>query len=186
MQIWPPAPRAHVCFACLRPSLGGSVCGVCEPVYTHEYALCVGLWWAGRSSTEQVRTCRFPGVSFQLGLSQSETLGSVPSVLGASPDTEPVSQATLAGAGDPERAGFSMRRPGFSMRRPTPCISMGCTPIGPLAWTSGAIDLTLLPLRLATPSQPGCSKDRKRSSSSPQAHPTRSQARKSISIQCSA
>lgn len=112
MQIWPPAPRTHVCFACLCPSLGGSLCGVCEPVYTHEYALCVGLWWAGRSSTEQVRTCRFPGVSFQLGLSQSETLGSAPSVLGASPDTEPVSQATLAGAGDPERAGFSMRRPG--------------------------------------------------------------------------
>lgn len=48
----------------------------------------------------------------------------------------------------------------------------------PLARSPGAIILALLPLLPATPSQPGCSRDRKRSSASPRTHPTSSQARK--------
>lgn len=52
----------HVCYACLGVYVGIQlwvdpcvyvwVPGACESVYTHNYGLCVGLGWAGRSSTE--------------------------------------------------------------------------------------------------------------------------------------
>lgn len=35
--------------------------------YIYEYDVCVGFGWAGRSSLEKARKCRFPGVSSQQG-----------------------------------------------------------------------------------------------------------------------